>query len=190
MLWPLGYPEQALRKIQKGLATQQAVGAGIARPCFLILLAEAHAVAGQVEAGLGVLDEAVALIERTGERYQEPEVHRLRGELLLQRSAADAPRAEEAFQQALAVARRQEARSWELRVATSLAHLWHGQGKRAAAHALLAPICAWFTEGLDRPDLLAARALLDQLSRTPALSNRESERRGTIVLPAADGRSG
>jgi predicted ATPase len=155
--------EEGIGQIQQGLATQQAVGAGIARPCFLILLAEAHAAAGQIEAGLSVLDETVALIARSAERYQEPEAHRLRGELLLERSAADVPQAEEALRQSLAVARRQRARSWELRAATSLARLWLRRGERAAARDLLAPVHAWFTEGLDTVDLLQARALLEQL---------------------------
>jgi DNA-binding SARP family transcriptional activator/predicted ATPase len=155
--------EEGIDQIQQGLATQQAAGAGIARPCFLIALAEAHAAAGQIDAGLGVLDETEALIERTAERYQEPEVHRLRGELLLQQAAPDVRQAEEAFRRALAVARRQQARSWELRAATSLARLWRGQGQRVAARDLLAPIHAWFTEGRDTADLLQARALLGQL---------------------------
>jgi predicted ATPase len=99
--------------------------------------------------------------EHTGERYQEAEIHRLKGELLLQRSVADAPQAEEAFQQALAVARRQQARSWELRAATSLARLWQQQGKRAAAYDVLAPIYGWFTEDLDLADFREARALLE-----------------------------
>jgi adenylate cyclase len=158
-----GHFGEGIGQIQQGLAGQQAAGAGIARPCFLLLLTEAHAAAGQIEAGLGVLDDAVALVERTGERYQEAEIHRLRGALLLQRSVSDAPQAEAAFQQALAVARRQQARSWELRAATSLARLWRQQGKRAAARDLLAPTCAWFTEGLEMADLREARALLEEL---------------------------
>jgi DNA-binding SARP family transcriptional activator/predicted ATPase len=155
--------EDGIAQIREGLATQQAVGAGIMRPGFLILLAEAHAAAGQVEAGLAALGDARALVERTGEGHQEPDIHRLRGELLLQGSAPDATGAEEAFQHSLAVARRQQGRSWELRSATSLARLWQGQGKRAAARDLLAPIYGWFAEGRDLADSLAARALLERL---------------------------
>ena len=155
--------EEGIAQIQQGLAAQEAAGAGIARPCFLLLLAEAHAAAGQAEAGLGALAEALALVERTDERYQEAEIHRLRGELSWQRSVADTPEAEEAFQRALAVARRQEARSSELRAATSLARLWQQHGKRAAAYDLLAPIYGWFSEGFDTADLREAKALLDRL---------------------------
>jgi predicted ATPase len=155
--------EDGIAQIQQGLATQAAVGAGIARPCFLIMLAEAHGAAGQVEAGMGVLADAQALVECTGERYQEAEIHRLRGELLLKRSASDASPAEAAFLEALAVARRRAARSWELRTATSLARLWRQQGKRGAARDLLAPIHGWFTEGLDTADLREARARLEEL---------------------------
>jgi DNA-binding SARP family transcriptional activator/predicted ATPase len=163
-----GQGEQGIVQIEQGLAAQSASGAGIARPCFLVLLAEAHAAGGRAEAGLGVLADALALVEHTGERYQEAEIHRLRGELLLRGSAADAAGAERAFEQALAVARRQQARSWELRAATSLARLWRREGKHAAAAALLAPVHGWFTEGLDTPDLRDARALLEDMEQRPA----------------------
>jgi DNA-binding SARP family transcriptional activator/predicted ATPase len=152
--------EDGIAAIREGLAIQQAAGARIVRPSFLGMLAEAHAAAGQIEAGLGVLAEALALVEQTGERYQEAELHRLRGALLLEPSVADASEAEAAFEQALIVARWQQAKSWELRAATSLARLWTRQGKNAAACGVLAPVYGWFREGFDRPDLLAARALL------------------------------
>jgi DNA-binding SARP family transcriptional activator/predicted ATPase len=158
-----GQFDEGIAQIEEGLATQQGVGAGIARPCFLFALAEAHGAAGHADTALRVLDEAVALIERTGERYQEPEVHRLRGELLSLLAAPDVRQAEEAFHHALAAARRQEARSWELRAATSLSRLWQRRGKPAEARELLAPVCAGFTGSLHEPDLLAARALLDRL---------------------------
>jgi predicted ATPase len=127
------------------------------------LLAEAHAAAGQAEAGLGVLTEALALVDHTGERYWEAEVYRLKGDLLLWQSVPDAPQAEACFQQALAVACRQQAKSWELRAAMSLSRLWQQQGKRAEARELLAPIYSWFTEGFDTPDLQEAKALLEEL---------------------------
>lgn len=152
--------DEGIGEIRQGLEIQRAVGAGIARPCFLIALAEAHAAAGQIAAGLDVLDETLALIERTGERYQEPEAHRLKGQLLLERSVSDISAAEDSFERALSVARRQQARSWELRAATSLARLWLRNGQRAAAHELLAPIYAWFSEGLDSRDVREARASL------------------------------
>jgi predicted ATPase len=115
-------------------------------------------------ARLGVLAEALAQMDHTGERYHEAEVYRLKGELLLQQAVPDAPQAEACFQQALAVARRQQAKSWELRAAMSLARLWHQQGKRVEARDLLAPIYGWFTEGFDTADLQEAKALLEMLS--------------------------
>ena len=104
-------------------------------------------------------------MDKTDERFYEAEIYRLKGELLLGRSTPDAsPRPETCFQQALAVARRQQAKSLELRAAMSLARLWQRQGKRAEARELLAPIYNWFTEGFDTADLQEAKALLDALS--------------------------
>jgi predicted ATPase len=159
-----GQWEQGIAQIQQALVAQQATGAQIARPSFLVLLTEAHAAAGQTEAGLGVLAEALALMDHTGERYHEGEVHRLQGELLLRQAVPDAPRAEACFQRALAVARRQQAKSWELRAATSLARLWQQQGKCAEARALLGGVYGWFTEGFDTADLQEAGGLLATLS--------------------------
>jgi predicted ATPase len=97
-------------------------------------------------------------------RVYEAEVHRLKGELLLRQAVPDVPQAEACFQQALTVARRQQAKSWELRAALSLSRLWQQQGKRAEARELLAPIYRWFTEGFDTLDLQEAKALLDELA--------------------------
>ena len=127
------------------------------------MLTEAHAAAGQAEAGLDVLAEALALVDRTEERYWEAGLYRLKGELLLQQIVPDAPQAEACFQQALDVARRQEAKSLELRVAMSLARLWQQQGRRDEARALLAPVYHWFTEGFDTADLQDAKTLLEEL---------------------------
>jgi predicted ATPase len=107
----------------------------------------------------------LTLVDTTGERVCEAEIHRIKGELLLQQAHPDAPQAEACFQQALDVARRQRAKSWELRAAMSLACLWQQQGKQAEARALLAPIYGWFTEGFDTPDLQEAKALLDALGQ-------------------------
>jgi predicted ATPase len=128
-------------------------------------LAEAYGGIGQAEKGLSLLVEALAHVGTTEERYSEAEVYRIKGELLLRQAIPDAPQAEACFQQALAVAHHQQAKSWELRAATSLARLWQRQGKRADAHALLAPISGWFTEGFDTADLLEAQALLEALGR-------------------------
>jgi predicted ATPase len=111
-----------------------------------------------------VLVEGLTLAETTGERWYEPELYRLKGELLLQQSSDNHTEAEHCFQHALHVARTQQAKSFELRTATSLARLWQRQGKRTEAHELLAPVYDWFTEGFDTADLQDAKALLDALA--------------------------
>lgn len=118
--------------------------------------------AGRPEEGLATMANALAMVEETNERYCEGELHRLRAELLLVQG--DELKAEASFHTAIAVARRQGARSWELRATTGLARLWQGQGRAAEAAGLLAPIYGWFTEGFDTPDLIDARALLDELA--------------------------
>src|SRR5262249_24936900 len=103
------------------------------------------------------------LADTTGERWYEPELHRLKGELLLQVSADNHAEAETYFQHALSIAQNQSAKSWELRASTSLARLWQQQGKRQEAHDLLAPVYNWFTEGFDTGDLIEANAILEEL---------------------------
>jgi predicted ATPase len=120
--------------------------------------------AGRVEEGLAVLTEAEAFVARTGERYQEAEVHRVKGDLLLAHPTPDPAQAEAAFREALEVARRQSAKSFELRAATSLACLLRDQGRGEEARALLHPVYDWFTEGFDTKDLKDARALLEELT--------------------------
>jgi predicted ATPase len=159
-----GQREEGLAQMHQGLAATQATGTRVALSAFFTLLAEAAGQSGQAEAGLRLLAEALAHVEHTGERNCEAEVYRVKGELLLQQAVPDAPQAEECFQQALAVARRQQARSWELRAAMSLSRLWQQQGKRTAARELLAPIYGWFTEGFDTLDLQEAKALLEALA--------------------------
>ena len=136
----------------------------LARPRGLVLLAEATGYTGQVEEGLRLLAEALAALETSGQGDLLAEAYRLQGELLLRQALPDASQAEACFQQALAAARRQQAKSWELRVALSLSRLWQGQGKRAKARELLAPVYGWFTEGFDTPDLQEASALLTALA--------------------------
>jgi predicted ATPase len=159
-----GQAAEGLARMRQGLAAYQATGAEVFRPYYLAFLAEAHGKVGQAEKGLTVLAEAVAVVHKTGERIYEAELYRLKGELLLVRSAENHGEAEAYFQQALAVARRQQAKSWELRAAMSLGRLWQQQGKRAKARELLAPIYDWFTEGFDTADLQEARALLAEWS--------------------------
>jgi len=149
--------------IQQGLGVVQRIGNKLYHPYYLALLAEAYGQAGQPEAGLTALAEAVTLVAATEERWWEAEVYRLQGALLLQCSRANVGQAEACFQQALEVARRQQAKALELRAALSLARLWQEQGKRGEARQLLAELYGWFTEGFDTPDLQAAKALLGEL---------------------------
>jgi class 3 adenylate cyclase/predicted ATPase len=163
-LFATGQETAGIVQMRQGLATLQTTGGEVRRPLFLALLAEACGAIGQIEEGLHVLAEALAAVEHTGGRFYEAELHRLQGELLRARAAEPDPEAETCFQQALDVARRQEAKSLELRAAMSLARLWQSQGKQAEAHALLAPIYGWFTEGFDTADLQEAQTLLDEWS--------------------------
>jgi tetratricopeptide (TPR) repeat protein len=160
----LGHSEAGIAQMRQGIATLQATQTRMTLPRLLARLAEAYGNSGQAEAGLDVLAEALAVVDTTGERLNEAELHRLKGELLLRQAVPDAPQAEACFQQALAIARRQQTRSWELRAAMSLSRLWQRQGKRDDARTLLAPIYGWFTEGFDTADLQDARALLDELA--------------------------
>jgi predicted ATPase len=159
-----GQEEEGIAQMSQGLAAYQATGAELWRPYFLALLAEACGKVDRVQDGRHVLAEALAIVVKNGERSCEAELHRLKGELLLQQAVPDAPQAKACFHAALDIARRQQAKSLELRAAMSLARLWQRQGKRAAAHALLAPIYDWFTEGFDTADLQEAKALLEALA--------------------------
>jgi predicted ATPase len=127
-------------------------------------LAEAYGQVSQVDEGLYLVAEALAYVEKTGEHDAKAWLHRLHGELLLRQIVPDAPQAEACFQQALDTARRQQAKSWELRAAMSLSRRWQRQGKRAAAYELLAPVYGWFTEGFDTADLRETKALLEELA--------------------------
>ena len=133
-------------------------------PVGLSLLAKSHADLGQLEDAWRNVDEAKAVIERTEERWFEADVHRIAGEIALKSPQPDAAKAEAHFERALAVARQQQAKSWELRAATSMARLWRDQGKPQQARELLAPVYGWFTEGFDTRDLKEAKALLDELA--------------------------
>jgi TOMM system kinase/cyclase fusion protein len=165
--WALAWQGQGaegLAQMCQGLSAFRATGAEGRRTCFLALLAEGYRGTGEVKEGLSVLAEALAAAHNRGERYCEAELHRLKGELLLLQSTDQHAEAEACFHHALAIARRQQAKSLELRAAMSLGRLWQQQGKRMEAHALLAPIYGWFTEGFDTPALREAKGLLDALS--------------------------
>ena len=153
-----------MHQIREGLEALGATGSEYQLPHLLASQADAARILGRPEEGLGVIDEALAQVERTGERYYEAELHRLKGELVLANTPDAADAAEECFQRALEIAREQSAKSLELRAATSLARLWQSQGKTTEAHVLLSPVYGWFTEGFDTPDLQDAKVLLDELS--------------------------
>jgi predicted ATPase len=157
-----GQGEEIIAILHQNLAARRATGLP-PRAGQLATLAEAYRHAGQLEEGLRLVAEALAVADTTGERVAETELHRLRGEFLLALSADNLAEAEACFQQALAVARRQQAKSLELQAAMSLSRLWQCQGKRAEARGLLAPIYGWFTEGFDTADLQEAKALLEAL---------------------------
>jgi predicted ATPase len=156
--------EEGMAQVRQGIAALRATGQALHVPYLCTLLADVCAHLGHLEDGLQALAEAHTLVEQHEERYWEAEVHRLRGVLLLRQPGTPQAEAEAWLQRALDVARRQEAKSLELRAAMSLARLWQQQGKRQEAHDLLAPVYHWFTEGFDTPDLQDARALLVELS--------------------------
>jgi len=158
-----GHGEEGIAQGHQGIAAERATQAALFVPYFCTLLAEVCDHLGHPEDGLQALAEAHTLVEQHEERWWEAEICRLRGVLLLQQPGTPQEEAETCFQRALDVARRQEAKSLELRAAMSLSRLWQQQGKQAEARALLAPIYAWFTEGFDTADLQEARALLDVL---------------------------
>jgi DNA-binding winged helix-turn-helix (wHTH) protein/predicted ATPase len=158
-----GQGEAGVVQMQQGLAIYQDTGTAVNTLVFAIL-AEVYGGMGQAEAGLRLLAAALAVMENTGERCDEAELYRIKGDLLLQQAVPNMAQAEACFQQALAVARRQQARSLELRAATSLSRLWQSQGKCAEAQQLLTPVYDWFTEGVDTADLWEARTLLEALA--------------------------
>jgi predicted ATPase len=165
--WALAHQGQAqegVEQINQGLRAFRATEAELWRPYLLALLAEAYGTIGEPETGLTVLTEALTLADTTGERRYEPELYRLKGELLLQQNSDNQAEAETCFHHALDLARNQQAKSFELRTATSLARLWQQQGKCDEARQVLGDVYGWFTEGFDTPDLKDAKALLDALS--------------------------
>jgi predicted ATPase len=165
------------------VAQHRATGAVVGVPHFLTLVADLHGRAGQVEDGLRVADEALQVARRTGNRYFEAEIYRARGDLQLRRGDAKSPAsaapalAERCFKTAVTLAQSRSAKSFELRAATRLGQLWRDRGNSGGARGLLAPICAWFTEGADTADLIAARHLLAELAGRP----RRKQPRARVV---------
>jgi len=173
-----GEKEQGLAQMHEGRTTLNATGAKLSQPYHLALLAQTYGKSGRPHEGLVLVDQALVAVDKTGERYYEAELYRLKGELSLQ-SEARSPRsevtnpqslisnpqseAEECFHKAIDIARKQSAKSLELRAVMSLARLWQQHGKQREAHALLSEIYNWFTEGFDTKDLQEAKALLEEL---------------------------
>jgi predicted ATPase/class 3 adenylate cyclase len=155
-----GNGREGVLELEKGIAAWEATGAGATLSYYRTMKAEALNLLGKTEDALQEVDKARAELERTAELWWEAEIYRLRGILLLRHSMAPPAEAEVWLRRALEVARRQRARSLELRAATSLARLWHERGKRAEAYDLVAPVHAWFAEGFDTSDLQEARTLL------------------------------
>jgi predicted ATPase len=159
-----GQREAGLAYLRQGLTAMDATGSELLRPYYLALLAAVYGDIGHPTAGQAILAEAWALVDKNGERWYAADLHRLQGALLLQQGTPAVHQAEQCFQQALHIARTQQARTFALRAATSLSRLWQQQGKQAEARELLAPIYGWFTEGFDTPDLQEAKAMLEELS--------------------------
>ncbi|MGA7868754.1 MAG: hypothetical protein WCA23_33095 [Stellaceae bacterium] len=164
-----GRASDATEMLISGIAAYRTTGARVYLPFFLPQLARAHAELGQFEAAWRCIGEAMTAAETTKETWCEAEIHRTAGEIALMSPEPDAAKARAHFERAIAIARAQKAKSWELRAATSLARLWRDHGKRQQARDLLAPIYGWFTEGFDTADLKEAKALLDELTE-PAIA--------------------
>jgi predicted ATPase len=154
---------EAIQTISAGLTEYRSLGAKVWTTSWLSQLALFHANIGKLDDALHCISEAITAVETTKERWWEPEVHRIAGEIALLSPERDAAKAEAYFERALSVAREQQAKSWELRAATSLARLWRDEGRSQQAQELLAPVYGWFTEGFDTRDLKEAKALLEAL---------------------------
>jgi predicted ATPase len=160
-----GKASDAVDRINSGITAWRSTGATLWNPWFLSNLARAYAELDQFDDAWRCIDEAMNAVDTTKEKWCESDIHRTAGEIALLSPARDIAKAQTYFERALDIARAQQARSWELRAATSLARLWRDQGRRAEAHDLLAPVYGWFTEGFDTLDLKEAKALLDELAQ-------------------------
>jgi tetratricopeptide (TPR) repeat protein len=159
-----GNASDAVRAITSGITSLRSTGATLYEPWHLWHLAIAYAELGQADDARRCIDDAIETVARSKEKWCEAELHRIAGEIALKSLAPDTEKAEKHFDRALSVARQQQARSWELRAAMSMARLWRDQGKPQQARELLAPVFGWFTEGFETLDLKEAKALLDELA--------------------------
>jgi len=160
--------EEGIAQMQQGLAALRAMGADLTRIAHLPLLAAVYAKVGRVEEGLSVVAEALAVVDKTGQRVGEAGLYVLKGWLLLARARENQAETEACFRQAIEITRKQQAKSLELRAVMSLSRLWQTQGKKDGARQMLAEIYGWFTEGFDTIDLQEAKALLTELDRIGA----------------------
>jgi predicted ATPase len=175
-----GQAAEGLAQLHRGVAEAEEAGVELLRVGFLHWLAEVYGGLGRVGEAVHRLAEALTVIE-TGHSQIEADIYRLKGELLWSASADTVDEAEACFQRAISIARRQHAKSWELRAAMGLARLWQSQGKRADARELLAPIYGWFSEGFDTPDLQTAHALLEELGDATPMATAQHDQEGRAV---------
>jgi predicted ATPase len=159
-----GEASKAVELFERAIAYDRVLGSTVEIPDCLSVLAKAHADLGQFEDARRCIGEAIAAAETSGERWWEAEFHRTAGEIERIAPERDAAKAQTSFERGLEIARAQQARSFELRAATSLARLRRDQGRHGEALGLLAPVYGWFTEGFDTPDLKEARSLLEELA--------------------------
>jgi predicted ATPase len=158
-----GKASNAIQMITSGITAWRSRGATLWMPFYFSYLARAYAELDRFDDAWRWISEAMEAAERTKENWCEADIHRTAGDIALMSPEPDPAKAEAHFQRALAIARRQQAKSWELRSAMSMARMWRGQGKRQQAHNLLAPVYGWFTEGFDTKDLKEAKELLETL---------------------------
>ncbi len=167
-----GRGEEGIAQMHQGLGAVRASGAQVNRPDYLAWMAVACQEVGRVDDGLDALSKALAAADENEHRRDEAEVHRLQGEILLRKDHSNVEEARHCFERAIELARKQNAKSWELRATMSLARLLVKQGRRDEARTMLAEIYNWFTEGFDTADLKEAKALLDELHAPPGPSRR------------------
>ena len=160
----LGKASDAVQIIMAGITACQSMGTTAFEPRTLSFLASAHAELGDLDDARRCVGEAMTAADTTKERWWDAEVNRIAGEIAIESPEPDTSKAQEYFQRALEVARQQQAKSWELRAAMSMARLWRDQGRPQQARELLAPVYGWFTEGFDTRDLKEAKALLEELA--------------------------
>jgi predicted ATPase len=164
-------PGDCIKQMRQGLADLRATGAGLWQPCFLALIAETCKRANRLDEGLAAVNQALGIVRERAERFYEAELHRLQGELLLRLNPADLSPAETCFKRAIAIARDQKARFFELRAVSSLARLLAEGGERRRVQDLLADTYGWFTEGFDTLDVQEAQALSNELASEASKKN-------------------